>query len=116
MKLFLAAFCTLFLLSEQAYSACLEQDAVSATKADRAIVGFCSREINGVKRGCSYKARPPSQANKEEREDLELAWIVTASQIFSFDKGGAPLTGPEGIAFAKVSKACKVTSTLFPSP
>lgn len=86
--------------------ACSEADAKKQTAAHAEISAFCARS----KRGCDFAARPPSPLNANEKKDASLAWVVTASQIHSFDEQGRPRFMPEGFMFARVSKACTVTA------
>src|ERR1035437_9308549 len=93
---------------------CPENSAIAVVNSDTAFKNFCSGPVNGTSLGCSFKARPPSQLNADEKNDRELAWVVNASIIHSFDDKGQPLFMPEGAAFAFISKDCKITRTMGP--
>ena len=93
-------------------SVCLESAAISATKNIDIVSRFCSREVNGKANGCDFTAREPSPLNADEIADSELAWIINASIIHSFDDDGRPTFMPEGAMFIKLSPQCKVKSLL----
>ena len=96
-------------------AACTEENAIAAVQSDSAFKYFCSGRVNGVGNGCSFKARPPSPLNVDEKNDKDLAWVVNASIIHSFDDKGQPRFMPEGTAFGFVSKDCRIMKTVGPN-
>ena len=93
-------------------SGCSETEAIAAAQAHPAVVKWCSATPNGVGHGCSFRARRPSRLNANERDEVDLAWVISASVIHSFDEAGRPRFMPEGTIFAYVSEACKVASII----
>jgi len=87
--------------------ACSEDDAKKQTAAHAEVKSFCA-----VKNGCDFKARKPSPLNADEKKDTTLAWVVTASQIHSYDEQGRPRFMPEGAIFTHVNKQCVVTEVI----
>lgn len=113
---FFALFLVGFLLpalasAGEALPACGQDNAIAVVKSDYRIAYFCHSSHDG----CDFKARPPSPLNADERNDKNLAWVVTASIIGGYDSNGQPQFMPEGAAFALVSKDCKIESTLGPN-
>jgi len=90
--------------------ACQQDNAIAVVKSDYRFTYFCSSS-----HGCDFKARPPSPLNADERDDKNLAWVVTASVIGGYDSKGQPQFMPEGAAFALVSTECKIENTLGPN-
>ena len=93
-------------------SVCSESAAISATEIIDIVSEFCSREVNGKAKGCHFTARGPSPLKADEIADTELAWIINASIIHSFDEEGQPIFMPEGTMFIRLSQECKVKGLL----
>ncbi len=93
-------------------SICSESAAIRVTENIDTVSQFCSREVNGKANGCHFTARKPSPLNADEISDTELAWIINASIIHSYDDEGRPMFMPEGAMFIKLSQQCKVKSLL----
>ncbi len=108
----LIATCTNAFAERMTPSVCSESDAISASKEIDLVTDFCSREINGKANGCHFTAREPSPLNASEIADTELAWIINASIIHSFDDDGRPIFMPEGAMFIRLTQQCMVRSLL----
>ncbi len=91
---------------------CTEDAAKKQAAADPQVRAHCA----GSKLGCDFSARAPSPLNADEKSDAELAWVVTANQIHSFDEQKRPRFMPEGAVFARVSRACVVTRVIGHGP
>jgi hypothetical protein len=103
---------TLVLVLTLAAASCSEDDAKTQAAADEQVRAHCA----GATLGCDFAARPPSPLNADEKNDRELAWVVTANQIHSFDEQKRPRFMPEGAVFARVSRACVVTRVIGHAP